>query len=286
MSDLPHSIGTCVRRNSAQSDPVAELFRYRHVLYSLTVRELRIRYKQSWLGIGWAVCVPLSMMLVFTFVFTKAVHMVDGMNINMPYALFAYVGLVPWTFFASGLNGSVNSLVSNRNLVTRVYFPREVLPLSAIGSAFADFCVAGSVLAGLVAYFHFLTPWSFELSPSVLFLPVVVGVQIVMMTGVGMLLAMGNLFYRDVRQVFGVAIQLWMFGTNVVYPLASDGSWAGRCVALNPMTPIIGAYRDCLIYGHLPSAGPFAYATIVAVLLLAIGWSCFHRAGYQFAERI
>ena len=84
MSDLPQAIGTCDRRNSAQSDPVAELFRYRHVLYSLTVRELRIRYKQSWLGIGWAVCVPLSMMLVFTFVFTQAVQMVDGMNINMP----------------------------------------------------------------------------------------------------------------------------------------------------------------------------------------------------------
>ncbi len=284
--DSAHSIGSCVGRNSAHLGPVTELFRYRHVLASLTVRELRIRYKQSLLGIGWAICAPLSMMLIFTFVFTRAVQVTDRMNLDMPYALFAYIGLVPWMFFASGLNGCVNSLVSNRNLVTKVYFPREVLPLSTIGAAFADFCVAGSVLLGLVAYFHYGTPWSFAPTPAVLFLPVVVVVQVVMMTGIGMLLAMANLFYRDVRQVFGVVIQLWMFATSVVYPLGNDGSWAGWLISLNPMTPVIGAYRDCLVHGHLPAAGPFLYAAVVSLLLLVFGWSCFHKAGFLFAERI
>ncbi len=267
-------------------DPMAELWQYRHLLLSLTVRELRIRYKQSLLGIGWSVCVPLSMMLIFTFVFTRAVKVVDQMAIDMPYALFAYVGLVPWTFFTSGLNGCVNSLVANRNLVTKVYFPREVLPLSSIGAALVDFCVAATVLVGLIAYFHIFSSWSFEPTAALAFLPVVLAVQMVMMIGIGMLLAMANLFYRDVRQVFGVVVQIWMFGTNVVYPLRFDGSWASRLVSLNPMTPVIGAYRDCLVYGRLPEAGPFLYSTMVAVLILVRGWPRFPRAGYQFAQRI
>lgn len=271
---------------NASYNPVMELWRYRHLLSTLTVRELRVRYKQSLLGVGWAICVPLSMALIFTFVFTRAVKVEGGMGIDMPYALFAYVGLVPWTLFASGLNGCVNSLVANRNLVTKVYFPREVLPLSCIGSAFVDFCVAWTVLAGLLAYFHFSTDWSFMPSTAILFLPVVVCVQIVFMVGVGMLLAMANLFYRDVRQVFGVFIQLWMFATNVVYPLPDDGSWVGRLVALNPMTPIIAAYRDCIVLGCLPDAASFGYAAVLSVVVLVIGWACFHRAAFLFAERI
>jgi ABC-type polysaccharide/polyol phosphate export permease len=271
---------------AAAYNPVAEILQYRHVLFSLTVRELRIRYKQTMLGISWTICVPLSMMLIFTFVFTRAVRVVDEMGIDMPYALFAYVGLVPWTFFAAGLNGSVNSLVANRNLVTKVYLPREVLPLSAIGAVFVDFCVAGTVLVGLIGYFHFFSDWSFVPTGAILFLPVIIVVQILMMIGIGMLLAMSNLFYRDVRQVFSVLIQIWMFGTNVVYPLPNDGSWAGHLVSLNPMTPVIGAYRDCLVQGRLPDAGPFIYATVFSLLILVFGWTCFHRAGYLFAERI
>lgn len=272
--------------NDSTYDPLAELWRYRHLLSSLTVRELRIRYKQSFFGIAWAIFVPLSMMLIFTFVFTKAVNVIGDMGINMPYALFAYVGLVPWTFFASGLNGCVNSLVGHQNLVTKVYFPREVLPLSCIAAAFIDFLVASSVLVGLIAYFHWFTPWSFVPTVAILFLPAVVAVQIMFMVGVGMLLAMANLFYRDVRQIFTVFIQVWMFATNVVYPLDADRSWIGRLVAANPMTGIIGAYRDCLIYGRLPDMPSFAFATVVAILTLIIGWICFHRAGFLFAERI
>jgi len=267
-------------------NPLAELWRYRHLLGTLTGRELRIRYKQTLLGVGWAICVPLSMMLIFTFVFTRAVKIDGALGIGMPYALFAYVGLVPWTLFASGLNGCVNSLVGNRNLVTKVYFPREVLPLSCIGSALVDFCVAWTVLAGLIVYFHVTSDWSFTPSRAVLFLPVVVGVQIILMVGVGMLLAMANLFYRDVRQVFGVLIQLWMFATNVVYPIRDDGSWAGRLVALNPMTPIIGAYRDCIVLGRFPEAGSLGYSAGVSLVVLVLGWACFRRAAYLFAERI
>ena len=269
-----------------QGSLVTELVHYRHLWWSLTWRDLRVRYKQSLLGIAWAVLVPLSTALVFTFVFTRAVNVVGSMGIDMPYVLFAYIGLAPWTFFSASLNGGVNSLVANRSLVTKVYFPREVFPLSAIGSSFIDFCVAQTVLCGLLAYFCLFTPWNYSPPSTLLLLPVVLGVQIVLTAGLAMLLAMANLFYRDVRQVFGVVINLWMFLTCVVYPLPTDGSRLGWLVAVNPMTPIIEGYRNCIVYGRSPFTGRFLFAAVLSVTVFALGWWYFRRKAYRFAECI
>ena len=266
--------------------PIGELFAYRQLLASLVWRDLRVRYKQSLLGMAWAVVLPLAMMLIFTFVFTRAVKVVDGLDISMPYPLFAYIGLVPWAFFSSGLNGAVNSLVSNRNLVTKVYFPREVFPLSSIGSALADFCIASMVLVGLIAYFDVATSWNYTPSTAVFFVPVVIGVQMLFTCGLGMLLAMANLFFRDVRHVFSLVIQLWMFLTCVVYPIKNDGSWWGVLAVCNPMTPIIKAYRDCIIEGQIPAGGAFYMACVTAVVTFVVGWAAFRRMSYKFAECI
>lgn len=274
-----------VRALATATGPL-EVLRYHQLLFSLTWRDLRVRYKQSLLGIGWAVLLPLSMMLVFTFVFTRAIDARSVLRVDMPYALFAYTGLVPWTFFSMSLSGCVNSLVANRNLVTKVYFPREVFPLSCVASSFVDFCVAMSVLVGLMAYFHLTGAWTFTPHATLAFLPVVILVQIVLTIGIGMVLAMANLFYRDVRQVFGVAIQLWMFVSAVVVPVPQDGSLLARLIALNPLVPIISAYRDCVVYGRWPDAAGFLYATAVALTLLVGGWICFRRASYKFAECI
>jgi len=268
------------------ASPIGELWQYRQLLWSLTWRDLRVRYKQSLLGMGWAILLPLSMMLIFTFVFTKAVKVVDGLDINMPYPIFAYLGLVPWAFFSSSLSGAVNSLVANRSLVTKVYFPREVFPFSSVASAFADFCVAGAVLIGLLAYFHLTTDWTFQLHWTVLLLPIVVLVQVLFSCGLGMLLATANLFFRDVRQIFGVLIQLWMFLTCVVYPIRNDGTWWGVLSVANPMTPIIKAYRDCIINGLPPSGGAFWAAGAVSILVFVGGWSFFRRMSFRFAECI
>lgn len=265
---------------------LAELLRYRQLLLSLTWRDLRVRYKQSVLGLAWAVMLPLSLMLVFTFVFTRAIDATSILQVDMPYALFAYTGLVPWTFFAMGLGGCVNSLTGNRNLVTKVYFPREVFPLSCIASSFVDYLIATSVLVGLLAYFHLSGAWTFTPHWTLLLWPVVIGVQIVLMVGLGMLLAMANLFYRDVRQIFGVAIQLWMFLSAVVVPVPRDGSLLARLIAANPMVPLIAAHRDCVIHGRLPETGPFLYAAAVALLFLVGGWVCFRSASFRFAECI
>jgi len=265
---------------------VSELVRYRQLWLSLTWRDLRVRYKQSVLGIAWAVLLPLSMMLVFTFVFTRAIDARAVLGVRMPYALYAYTGLVPWTFFSVSLGGCVNSLVANRNLVTKVHFPREVFPLSCVAGAFVDFCIAIVVLVGLVAYFHLTGSWSFSPTAALWFLPVVVVVQIALTVGLGMLLAMANLFYRDVRQVFGVAIQLWMFISAVVVPVPTDGTLLARLISINPLVPIVNGYRDCVIHGQLPAMGPLVYATVVAAAALIGGWVCFRRASFRFAECI
>jgi len=265
---------------------MTELVRYRQLLGCLVWRDLRVRYKQSVLGMAWAVLLPLSMMAIFTFVFTRAVNIMDGLAINMPYPIFAYIGLVPWTFFATSLNQAVNSIVKNQNLVTKVYFPREVFPLASIGSAFADFMIAASVLVGLIAFFHYTTDWTFRATPALLFLPVVLSVQLLLTCGLALLLAMANLFYRDVRQMIGALLQLWMFLTCVVYPIPDNGGWASTLALLNPMTPIIQAYRDCIISGKLPTSPAFGVAMIVAVVVCIGGWWAFRRTSPKFAEYI
>ncbi len=129
----------------------AELIRYRELVYSLTLREIRVRYKQSLLGVLWAVFVPLSMMLIFTFVFTKALKLDGKLDLGgMPYAVFAYIGLLPWTFFSSSLTGSVNSLVANQTLVTKVYCPREAFPIACVASSAFDFAIASTLLIGII----------------------------------------------------------------------------------------------------------------------------------------
>ncbi len=266
------------------SSAFSDLLASRDLLLSLAWRDIRVRYKQSLLGIAWAVLLPLSLMLVFTFVFTRAIDATAVLNLDMPYALYAYTGLVPWTFFSVSLSGAVNSLVANRNLVTKVYFPREVFPLSCVASSFVDFCIAMSVLAGLMLWFGLAGEWEFTPRLTLLFLPVVVAVQIALTIGLGMLLATANLFYRDVRQIFGVAIQLWMFISAVVVPVPRDGSLLARVISINPLVPIIGAYRDCVVYGRLPEPMPFLYASAVAVLVLISGWACLRRASFRFAE--
>ncbi len=277
---------------------VAELLRYRELLASLTGREISVRYKQSMLGIAWALLLPLTMMVIFTFVFTRAVQLKEVVDIAMPYAVFAYIGLLPWLFFATSLTQAVNSLVANSSLVTKIYFPREMFPFASVASALVDFLIGSLVLIGLVVYFHLVPDtsgpavavgsetvagdWTFTFHPTMLLVPLVLVVQIILTLGLALLLSMANLFYRDVRYLFTVAIQLLMFLTNVIYPLPTDSAW----VNLNPMTPIISAYRELIIMGQLPEAGPSLYAAGFAVVTFLLGWRWFHATEFRFAERI
>lgn len=269
---------------------LALLWRYRELAWMLAWRDIRVRYKHSMLGAAWAILPPAAMMLIFTFVFNQVVQ-VDRQKLtgseHLPYALFAFTGLVPWTFFANGLTGAIGSLVSNRPLVTKIYFPREVFPISALLSALVDFLVGMVVLLIFGAVIHFQNgPWQFHPSFTLFCLPIVVAVQVIFMLGLGLILAMANLFYRDVGFLFRSIIQLWMFITCVIYQLEATAGWKRLLIHLNPMTPIIRAYRDCLLHGRWPFDLPFLGAAAVSVIVLLAGWRWFRLREHEFAETI
>jgi lipopolysaccharide transport system permease protein len=255
---------------------VREQIEYRELLYQMTWRDFLLRYKQTVMGFAWAVFMPLTNTAVFSVIFTR----VAPLETSVPYPLFAYSGLVTWNFFASSLRFAVNSLTSNTTLVTKVYFPREIFPFSAILVCLVDFAVGSSVLVALMWYYGV---WP---GAPILFLPVVVAVQVVFTAGVALLLAMSNLFYRDVKYLFEFVITIWMFATSVVYPIDRVGGRLGTLLQLNPMTPIIDAYRAILLEGRLPDPVPFGISTASAFVVFFVGWLWFHRLEFTFAENV
>src|SRR5262245_14935853 len=211
---------------------IQELIQYRELLVMMTRRDLLLRYKQTIMGFGWSILMPVTYMIVFSLIFTRVVKLETG----VPYPIYAYTGLLPWNFFASSLRFAVASLTANSTLVTKVYFPREILPFSVILVSLVDFGVGALVLAGLMIAYGVTPSWTLVL------LPLIVLVQVVFTAGVTLLLAMGNLFYRDVKYLLEILITLWMFATSVVYPVERIGGKLGGLLALNPMTAIIDAY--------------------------------------------
>jgi ABC-type polysaccharide/polyol phosphate export permease len=260
-------------------EPFFEILRSRELLTELTLRELRIRYKQTALGALWAVFTPVLMMLLFSTVFARIAKIDTG---AVPYAIFVYCGLLPWQFFASSVKNATESLTRNNRLVTKIYLPREVFPLSNVFSSLVDFCVASLVLVGLMAWYRFAPPVG-----GLIWLPAILCVQLAFTIGLSLLLSMSNLFFRDVKYVLEVGLLVWMFATSVVYPINPEqiGGW-GWLLLLNPMTPIVDAYRQALLYGHAPSPVGFTYAATIAAAAFVYGLKWFHEAEYLFAERV
>jgi lipopolysaccharide transport system permease protein len=255
---------------------LVEQVHYRELLYQMTKRDLLLRYKQTIMGFAWAIFMPLVNTAVFSVVFTR----MTPINVGMPYVLFAFTGLLAWNFSASSFKFAVNSLTANPNLVTKVYFPREIFPLASVLVCLVDFAVGSVVVVGLMLYYRVHPTW------AMLALPVVVLVHTLFTFGVSLLLAVANLFYRDVKYLFDVVVTVWMFGTAVLYSVSGVRGRLGLLLQLNPMTPIIEGYRSVLFRGELPVAGPFLTATAISLVLLGVSWLGFHRAEFQFAENI
>ena len=255
---------------------VQEQFEYSELLYVMSHRDLMLRYKQTIMGFGWAVFMPLVNTILFSVIFVKVVEL----DVGAPYPVFAYCGLLAWNLTASALRFSVNSLTANINLVAKVYFPREIFPFSAVFVSAVDFAVGAILLVAMMIYYQM------PVTPAVLFLPVILLVQVTFTAGVALFLAMANLFYRDVKYLFEVVITLWMFASSVVYPLDRLTGASKVVLSLNPMTPILDAYRDVLLFGRLPPMDQFAAVAAVSLAVLAVAWVMFHRSEYQFAEFI
>jgi ABC-type polysaccharide/polyol phosphate export permease len=219
---------------------------------------------------------PLLNTVVFSIIFTR----VAKIETPVPYPLFAYCGLCAWNFFASSLRFSVVSLTGNPNLVTKVYFPREIFPFSAVLVSLVDFAVASTVLVAFMAYYGVMP------SSSIAFLPVVLLVHVAFTAAVALLLAMANLFYRDVKYLFELVVTIWMFLTSVLYPLDQVGGRLAALIRLNPMTAIIDGYRTALLGVPMPDPGAFALAAGASLVLLVVAWLLFHRSEFEFAENL
>lgn len=255
---------------------VGEQYEFRELLYQMTRRDLLLRYKQTIMGFGWAIFMPLVNTAVFSVIFTR----VAPLETDIPYPLFAYGGLLAWNFSASSFRFAVTSLTSNSSLVTKVYFPREIFPISAVAVSIVDFAVGSSVLIALMIYYKVVP------TATVLALPLVFVVHLLFTLGFSLLLSMGNLFYRDVKYLFEIALTIWMFLTAVLYPVSQIGGLTGQVMALNPMTAILEGYRDVLLRGRFPDATAFSFAAAESIVLLVVAWVIFHRAEYDFAENV
>jgi ABC-type polysaccharide/polyol phosphate export permease len=255
---------------------VQEQGEYRELLFQMVKRDLLLRYKQTIMGFGWAVFMPLVNTAVFSVVFTK----VAPLDTPVPYPIYAYCGLWAWNFFAASLRFAVVSLTGNPSLVGKVYFPREIFPFSSIFVSLVDFLVGSLPLIGLMVYYR-LVP-----TEAILFLPLVVLVHVTFTAAVGLLLSVANLFYRDVKYLFELVLSVWMFMTSVLYPLETVGGRVGAIVRLNPMTPIIEGYRVALLGVPMRDPAGFAVAALGSLVLLATAWVVFHRSEFSFAENL
>lgn len=258
------------------AEMVHEQLQYRELLYQVTYRDLLLRYKQTVMGFAWAIFMPLVNTAVFSIIFMR----VAPIDTGMPYPLYAFCGLLTWNFLASSLKFAVNALTNNTSLVTKVYFPREILPVSSVLVSLVDFAVAALVLVAMMIYYRTGVHW------TIVLLPVVVAVHVLFTIAVALLLSMANLFYRDVKYLFEIALTIWMFLTSVVYPVSQVGGKLATIMQWNPMTPIIDAYRDVLLRGHVPPLGSFGIAAAVSIVLFGVSWLRFHRAEFAFAENV
>jgi len=251
-----------------------DLWAYRELLYFLTWRDVKVRYKQTAFGAAWAIIQPLFAMLIFALFFGKLAGMPSD---GIPYPIFAFVGLLPWTFFANAITSSGNSLVGSSNLITKVYFPRMIIPGAAVAAGFVDFAIAFVMLALLMAYYSVSLTW------HVLLLPLLIALTALLAVGVGMWTSALNVKYRDVRHALPFLVQLWFFATPIVYPTSivpAKWRWA---MALNPMSGIIDGYRAALLGRELDARGLLMSATLIVVVLVYAAYT-FRRMERTFAD--
>lgn len=255
---------------------IGEYRQYRTLFFFLTLRDITLRYRQTLLGVLWAVLQPILPMIIFTVVFARVLRPETG---PVPYSLFALSGLVPWMFFANAINTAGNTFTANHNLLNKVYFPRAFLPAAAVAAAVVD------LIAGEVFLLGMLLWWGYRPSVLWLWLPVIALLTAGLAVGVGLALASLMALYRDVKHVLPFLIQLWMYATPVVYPitlLSQKFRWA---VNLNPMAGVVEAGRSCL-FGTPVNWTLLMMSALSAVLISGAAALLFHHLETDLAERV
>lgn len=246
---------------------LGDLWEYRELLYFLVWRDIKVRYKQTVLGAAWAIIQPVMTMIVFSIFFGRLAKVPSD---GIPYPVFAFAALLPWQLFAFALTESSNSLVGSQNLITKVYFPRLVIPLASVLAGLVDFAIAFVVLFGLMLYYH-ITP-----TAAVAWLPLFVGLALATALSVGLWLSALNVKYRDVRYTIPFLTQLWMFATPVAYPSSLIPQPWRTWYGLNPMAGVVEGFRWALL-GKSGGPGLLLWVSVAAVLILLVGGLFYFR---------
>jgi len=258
-------------------DHLRELASHSHLILSFARRDLRAKYKQTIFGAAWAVIQPLSLMVVFTLVFSMFAR-VDSEGV--PYPIFAYSALIFWTFFSSCVSQGTIAMTANAALVRKIWFPRETLLLAVMISAFIDLAVAATVLAGMYVYYQIAISWTFLWVIPLLALQIVFTLATILVTSAV------HVHFRDIGHALPLLLQLWMFATPVAYPLASVPEWLRPLYLLNPMAGIVDGYRRVLLRGLSPDLAYLGVALVVGVFGCAGAYLLFKRAERTFADVI
>jgi lipopolysaccharide transport system permease protein len=253
-----------------------DLWAYRELLYFLMWRDIKVRYKQTALGALWAIIQPFVTMLIFTYFFGRLARVPTE---GIPYPIFFYAGLLLWTFFSNAIMSAANSLIGNTNLITKVYFPRLIIPSAAVGAGLLDLAIASVLLIGLLPYYEFPIRW------GMLMLLPIVALTVVLALGFGVWLSATNVRYRDVRYALPFLTQLWMFLSPIIYPsslVPDEWRWA---LVLNPLTGVIEAFRAALLGRQIPWP-ELGYSAAFGFVLLLTSFYQFRRMERSFAEFI
>jgi len=252
-----------------------ELWEYRELLYFLTWRDIKVRYKQTVLGAAWAIIQPFFMMVVFSLFFG---YLAKVPSDGIPYPIFAYCALLPWQLFAHALTESSNSLVANERLITKVYFPRLVVPISAVLGALLDFAIAFVILLLMMAYYGVRPTWAIVTLPAFLLLAMLTAL------GVGLWLSALNVKYRDVRYTISFLIQFWLFATPVAYSSSIVPARWRALYGLNPMAGVVEGFRWALLGKSEGPGALLAVSVAVVILILIGGLYYFRRMEAEFAD--
>jgi lipopolysaccharide transport system permease protein len=250
---------------------------YRELLFNITLRQIKVKYKQTVLGILWAVLKPLSLMAIFTIIFSKFAKIPSD---GIPYPIFAYSALLPWTFFSTSLSFAIPSLQDNKDLITKVYFPREIFPISSLLAAFVDFCIAAVIFVVLMFLFKV------SLSLNAFFIFPILLIQIIFTLGISLFFSALNVFYRDIGYALPLFTQLLMYACPIIYPISIVPVRIKPFYMLNPMAPIIDGYRRVLIQAKLPDFYYLGIAAFVSILIFYFSYIYFKKVKNTFADII
>ena len=279
--ELPELSGRVINIRPAGRVPhldFHELCQYRELAATLAWRDLKVRYKQSLIGASWAILQPVMTMVVFTFIFGTFAKVPSQ---GLPYPVFSYSGILPWLYFAGALGAASSSLSMNSTLVTKIYFPRVLLPLAAVTVPAVDFLIATTVLGGLMGYY------SLSVGVTALLAPLFMILAAATALGVGLVFAVINVRYRDVPYAIPFVINVWMFLSPVIYPIkALHQSWERLILSLNPMSGVITGFRWALLGTSPPTPIQIVLSIVAAAAFLAFGLAVFRRAEPRFADTI